>query len=56
VWASTGMLVHHLESFTDSLVVTDGERPVGFFGGKEVMEETLKHNFVARWKFYHKAR
>ena len=43
VWESTGMLVHHLESFTDSLVVTDGGRPVGFIGGKEIMSETLKN-------------
>src|SRR5690348_10533163 len=43
VWESTGMLVHHLESFTDSLVVTDDGRPVGFIGGKEIMYETLKN-------------
>src|SRR5690242_20439440 len=43
VWESTGMLVHHLESFTDSLVVTDEGRPVGFIGGKEIMSETLKN-------------
>jgi len=43
VWESTGMLVHHLESFTDSLVVADEGRPVGFIGGKEIMSETLKN-------------
>jgi len=42
VWETTGMLVHHLESFTDSLVVTDEERPVGVIGGIEIMCGTLK--------------
>ena len=43
VWETTGMLVHHLESFTDSLVVTDEGRPAGFIGSKEILEETLKN-------------
>jgi len=43
VWEITGMLVHHLESFTDSLVVTDEGRPVGLIGGIEIMSETLKN-------------
>ena len=43
VWETTGMLVHHLESFTDSLVVTDEGRPVGLIGGIEIMSETLKN-------------
>lgn len=43
IWESTGMLVHHLESFTDSLVVTDGGRPVGFIGSKEILSGTLQN-------------
>jgi hypothetical protein len=42
VWETTGMLVHHLESFTDSLVVTDEARPVGLVGGVEIMCGILK--------------
>ena len=30
MWTATAMLVHYLESFTDSLVVTDQEeKPIG---------------------------
>ncbi|HYL65775.1 MAG TPA: CBS domain-containing protein [Nitrosopumilaceae archaeon] len=43
VWETTGMLVHHLESFTDSLVVTDETHPVGLIGGVEIMSGTLKN-------------
>ena len=38
------MLVHHLESFTDSLVVTDkNHKPIGQIGGKEIIEGILKN-------------
>ena len=43
VWVAASMLVHHLESFTDSLVVTDKDhKPVGQIGGKEIIEGILK--------------
>ena len=42
-WATMGMLVHHIESFTDSLVVTDGERPIGMLGGFEIIDQISKN-------------
>lgn len=49
MWVITGMLAHHLESFTDSVVVRDsiekeerlGDHPVGIVGGKEVIENVF---------------
>ncbi len=46
MWVVTGMLAHHLESFTDSVVVRDslekeeklGDHPIGIVGGKEIIE------------------
>lgn len=39
MWVATCMLMHYLESFTDSLVVTEeDEKPIGIIGGKEVIE------------------
>lgn len=44
VWAATGMLMHYLESFTDSLVVTEeNEKPIGIIGGKEIIQNILKN-------------
>jgi len=44
VWVAASMLVHHLESFTDSLVVTDkNHNPIGQIGGKEIIEGVLKN-------------
>ncbi len=44
VWVATGMLIHYLESFTDSLVVTEeDEKPIGVIGGKEIIENILKN-------------
>lgn len=44
VWVAAAMLVHHLESFTDSLVVTDkNHKPIGQIGGKDVIEGLLKN-------------
>ena len=38
------MLIHALESFTDSLVVTEGdETPIGVIGGKEIIENIFKN-------------
>jgi CBS domain-containing protein len=38
------MLMHYLESFTDSLVVTEGdEKPIGVIGGKEVIENIFEN-------------
>jgi len=44
VWIATGMLMHYLESFTDSLVVTEeNEKPVGVIGGKEIIQNVVKN-------------
>jgi CBS domain-containing protein len=44
VWVAAGMLVHHLESFTDSLVVTDEkENPIGVFGGVEIIKQIFEN-------------
>ena len=44
VWIATGMLIHYLESFTDSLVVTEeDEKPIGVIGGKEIIENIFKN-------------
>ncbi len=41
---STGMLIHYLESFTDSLVVTEeNENPIGVIGGREIIENVFKN-------------
>lgn len=36
------LLPHYLETLTDSLVVTDNDKPVGIIGGIEVLENVLK--------------
>jgi len=44
VWVATSMLIHYLESFTDSLVVTEkDEKPIGVIGGKEIIENIFKN-------------
>lgn len=44
VWVATAMLVHHLESFTDSLVVTDEKnKPIGVFGGIEIIKNVFEN-------------
>jgi len=44
MWIATAMLIHNLESFTDSLVVTEGdENPIGVIGGREVVENIFKN-------------
>lgn len=43
VWVATSMLIHYLESFTDSLVVTEeDEKPIGVIGGREIIENIFK--------------
>jgi len=37
------MLIHYLESFTDSLVVTEAhEKPIGVIGGREIIENIFR--------------
>lgn len=36
------LLPHHLETLTDSLVVTENDKPVGIIGGIEILENALK--------------
>ena len=44
VWVATGMLIHYLESFTDSLVVTDEkEQPIGVLGGFEIIRNVFEN-------------
>ena len=44
IWVATGMLIHYLESFTDSLVVTgEKEEPLGVIGGRELIENFLEN-------------
>lgn len=44
MWIATCMLMHYLESFTDSLVVTEeGEKPIGVIGGKEVIKNIFEN-------------
>ncbi len=42
VTEATNLLPHHLESFTDSLVVIHEEKPVGLIGGIEILDGVLK--------------
>lgn len=51
VTEATNLLPHHLETFTDSLVVINDERPLGMIGGIEILEGVLKNpnaNFFAK--------
>jgi CBS domain-containing protein len=40
---AASLLRHHIETFTDSLVVTLHEKPIGFIGGLEVLDNVLKN-------------
>jgi len=43
MWTATAMLAHYLESFTDSLVVTDQEEtPIGVIGGAEIIKNIFE--------------
>ena len=39
----TGMLVQYLETFTDSVVVRDGTKPIGVIGGREIIQGVFKN-------------
>ena len=43
VGSAASLLAHHLECFTDSLVVTKGEHPAGLVGGIELLDGVLKN-------------
>ena len=44
LWTATAMLAHYLESFTDSLVVTDlEEKPIGLIGGFEIIQNIFEN-------------
>ena len=43
VGEAANLLPHHLETLTDSLVVTSNDKPVGIIGGIEVLEGILKN-------------
>jgi len=36
-WVATGMLVQQLESFTDSVVIRENDKPIGIVGGKDII-------------------
>lgn len=38
MWVVTGMLVQYLESFTDSIVVRENNKPIGIIGGRDIIE------------------
>jgi predicted transcriptional regulator len=42
------MLIHNLESFTDSLAVVQNAKPIGILGGKEIIEGVF-HNPSSRF-------
>ena len=39
----TGMLVQYLETFTDSVLVRDGTKPIGMIGGREIIQGVYKN-------------
>ena len=41
-WVATGMLIQQLESFTDSVVVRDNNKPIGIVGGKDIISPLAK--------------
>jgi CBS domain-containing protein len=42
-WVATGMLVQQLESFTDSVVVRENDKPIGIVGGKDVIVKLIEN-------------
>ena len=42
-WVATGMLVQQLESFTDSVVVRENDKPIGIVGGKDIISLLVKN-------------
>lgn len=49
MWVATGMLVQYLESFTDSVVVREHDKPIGIVGGKDVIENMAEE---PSWEFF----
>lgn len=43
IWMASVLLIHYLESFTDSLVVTKNTLPIGVLGGKDIIENLIKN-------------
>ena len=39
----TGMLVQYLETFTDSVLIRDGTKPIGVIGGREIIRGVYKN-------------
>ena len=52
-WVATGMLVQQLESFTDSIVVRENDKPIGIVGGKDVISELIE---VPRSSLFYKTK
>lgn len=46
VMEATNLLPHHLETFTDSLMVTRNEKPIGIIGGIEILDGVLRNPHV----------
>jgi len=42
-WVATGMLVQQLESFTDSVVVREDDKPIGIVGGKDIISPLVNN-------------
>lgn len=43
LWVATGMLVQQLESFTDSVVIRENDKPIGIVGGKDVIVNLIEN-------------
>lgn len=43
VWSGSILLIHYLESFTDSLVVVDNFTPIGIIGGQDILKQISKN-------------
>lgn len=37
IWIVTAMLCHHLETFTDNIVIMEGDKPLGILGSRETL-------------------
>ncbi|NIP62361.1 MAG: CBS domain-containing protein [Nitrosopumilaceae archaeon] len=50
MWTATAMLINYLESFTDSLVVTnENHEPIGVIGGIEIIKNVFEN---PTWDFF----
>lgn len=43
VWMASVLLIHYLESFTDSLVITRDSSPIGVLGGRDIIENIISN-------------